>query len=41
MEIGANDFIGKPFRETELFQKIQVGLANDGYEERSVRLRIV
>ena len=26
MEIGANDFIGKPFRETELFQKIQVHL---------------
>jgi hypothetical protein len=22
MEIGADDFIGKPFRETELFQKI-------------------
>ncbi len=41
MEIGANDFIGKPFRETELFQKIQVGLANDAYEERSRRLRIV
>ena len=26
MEIGANDFIGKPFREAELFQKIQVHL---------------
>jgi len=24
MEIGADDFIGKPFRETELFQKIHV-----------------
>ena len=23
MEIGADDFIGKPFREAELFQKIQ------------------
>ena len=26
MEIGADDFIGKPFRETELFQKIHVHL---------------
>ena len=26
MEIGADDFIGKPFRETELFQKIQAHL---------------
>src|SRR4051794_33571233 len=24
MEVGADDFIGKPFREAELFQKIQV-----------------
>ncbi|HUE73371.1 MAG TPA: PAS domain S-box protein [Pirellulaceae bacterium] len=26
MEVGADDFIGKPFRETELFQKIHVHL---------------
>jgi DNA-binding response OmpR family regulator len=35
MEIGADDFIGKPFREAELFQKIRVHLGVDYvYAER-------
>ena len=38
MEIGADDFISKPFREVELFQKIyaHVGLEYDYAEHPTV-----